>query len=192
MGKKTGVASLTEKLEILSTTPVAIVITSITRASQTVTVTTATAHGFTSSDFVTLSGVTPSAYNGEVQATVTSPTVFTFQVAGSPATPASVPGSVVFTSDAQGGGGSGSWVLATIMAEVLPLSAAEQLALGGIAAVVSYRAHIYYRPDLKATMTVRWLKYRETTPRILEIHGIHDDPSELHRMQFLDLGEVAQ
>lgn len=189
---KTGAGALTEQLTILSPTPVSVVIASITRVGTTATVTTATAHGFADGDFVTLSGVTPAGYNGEFAIDVTGTSSFTIGVAGSPVTPATVPGAVVFVSDSQGGQGSGWWTLAVVAAKVLPLSAGEQLAAGGIAAVVNYRATLYYRPDIKPTMRCSWTKYRETVARTLEIHAVQDVPDELRRMMTLDLGEVQQ
>lgn len=63
-------------------------VTSITRTSTTATVTTATAHGFTTGQKVVISGATQTDYNGAFTVTVTSPTVFTYTVANSPATPA--------------------------------------------------------------------------------------------------------
>jgi len=188
---KTGAGELTEQLTILSPTPVAIAITSIARSGTTATVTTSAAHGYASGDYVTLAGVTPSGYIGEFPITVTGASTFTFAVTGSPATPATVPGTVVWTSDAQGGGGSGWFTFAVVAAQVLPLSANEQIAAGGIAAIVNYRAKVNYRADLKTTMRCLWTKYKETTTRTLEIHGIHDDPDDLRGKLFLDLGEVA-
>lgn len=188
---KTGAGKLTEQITILSPAPVSRVITSITRVGTVATVTTPIAHLFNDGDLVTLSGVTPAGYNGEVAIDVTGATTFTFTVAGSPDSPATVPGAVIFTSDAQGGHPQTWYALATVWAEVLPLSAGEQLAAGGIAAVITYRARIYYRADVKPTMQVSWVRYQETVARVLEIHGVHDDPDDLRRMMFLDLGEVA-
>jgi uncharacterized repeat protein (TIGR01451 family) len=62
-------------------------ITSITRAGQTATVTSA-AHGYTTGDFVTIQGAAQPEYNGLFQITVTNANTFTYQVGGSPATPA--------------------------------------------------------------------------------------------------------
>ena len=188
---KTGAGRLTEQLTILSSTPVAVAVTSITRAGAVATVTTAAAHGFVTGDFVTHAGAVQAEYVGEFQVTVTSPTVYTFAVSGTPATPATGTITTVYTSDSQGGMSSGPWTIGTVWAEVLPLSASEQLALGGIAAVVSYKIRLYYRADLKPSMKLRWTPYLHTTAKTLEIHGIHDDPNDLRRMLLLDAGEVV-
>ena len=63
-------------------------VTSITRSSSTATVTTATAHGMSTGDTVSIKGASQSEYNGEFTITVTSSTTFTYTVSGSPATPA--------------------------------------------------------------------------------------------------------
>lgn len=63
-------------------------VTSITRASNTATVTTSTAHGLTTGYWVTISGATQTDYNGVYQVTVTGATTFTYTVANTPATPA--------------------------------------------------------------------------------------------------------
>ena len=63
-------------------------VTSITRVTTTATVTTTYAHGYITGDSVNISGAVQSQYNGTFTITVTSATVFTYTVAGSPATPA--------------------------------------------------------------------------------------------------------
>lgn len=63
-------------------------VSSITRASNTATVTTATAHGYATGQKVVISGATQTDYNGAFTVTVTNSTVFTYTVANSPATPA--------------------------------------------------------------------------------------------------------
>ena len=63
-------------------------VSSITRSGTTATVTTATAHGFTTGQKVVISGATQADYNGAFTVTVTSSTVFTYTVANSPTTPA--------------------------------------------------------------------------------------------------------
>ena len=63
-------------------------VTSITRSSQTATLTAAAAHGFATGDYVTIAGAVESEYNGTYVITVTSTTVFTYTVSGTPSTPA--------------------------------------------------------------------------------------------------------
>jgi hypothetical protein len=63
-------------------------VTSITRSSNTATVTTAAAHGLATGDYVTITGATQSDYNGIYQITVLSTTTFTYTVANTPVTPA--------------------------------------------------------------------------------------------------------
>lgn len=57
------------------------------------TVTTALPHGLATSLYVTITGTTPSAYNGQYQITVTSPTTFTYTAGSAPGGAATVVGS---------------------------------------------------------------------------------------------------
>lgn len=63
-------------------------VSSITRSGTTATVTTATAHGLATGDVALIAGAVETAYNGEFVITMTSATTFTYDVAGSPSTPA--------------------------------------------------------------------------------------------------------
>lgn len=63
-------------------------VSSITRSGTTATVTTATAHGFSTGQKVVISGATQTDYNGAFTVTVSSTTQFTYTVANSPVTPA--------------------------------------------------------------------------------------------------------
>ena len=69
-----------------STAPVTVATggaTSGTSSGTTATLTTATAHGLTSGDLVTIAGMTPSGYNGTYIATVTGSTTYTVTTSGS-------------------------------------------------------------------------------------------------------------
>jgi SPP1 family predicted phage head-tail adaptor len=190
---KLGAGELTELLTILSPSPVSRAITSITRVGALATVVTAAPHGFNDGDYVTLSGVTPADYNGEVPIDATSPTMFTFAVTGTPATPASVPGAVVFTSDAQGGQGPAWHTLATVRGRMRPLSASELLAAKAINSTQTYEGTIYYRvpQDVTPKMQVQWTPYGYAAPKQLEIHGALPDKDEPRRLLTLDVGEVV-
>lgn len=63
-------------------------VTSITRASTTATVTTSGAHGFATGDVALIALALQAEYNGEFVVTVTSSTTFTYDVTGSPVSPA--------------------------------------------------------------------------------------------------------
>lgn len=63
-------------------------VSSITRSGTTATVTTASAHGFTTGDVALIAGAVETAYNGEFVVTVTGSSSFTYDVSGSPSTPA--------------------------------------------------------------------------------------------------------
>jgi hypothetical protein len=64
------------------------IVSTLTRTAQIATVTTSTAHGFSTGQRVTMVGALQVEYRGAFVITVTSATTFTFPVLGSPATPA--------------------------------------------------------------------------------------------------------
>lgn len=63
-------------------------VTSITRSGTTATVTVSSGHGFEDDQVVLIEGAAQAEYNGEKRITVTGANTFTFEVTGSPATPA--------------------------------------------------------------------------------------------------------
>lgn len=86
-------------------------ISTISHVTTLATLTTATNHGLSTGDFITVSGATPAAYNGTFQITVTAATEFTYVMASDPAANATVVGSYVYGTwaavgvGATGGGG---------------------------------------------------------------------------------------
>ena len=188
----TDAGTLTELLTILTQTPVAIAVSSLTRVTTTATATTATPHSYTTGDFVTIAGAVESAYNGEFQVTVTGASSFTYAVLGSPATPATGTITALFTSDSSGGQGSGLHTLATVWGAMRPLSASERLAAEAVNSTQTYEGKIYYRvpQDITPKMQIRWTPYGYTTPKVLEIHGVLPDKDEPRRFLILDVGEV--
>lgn len=75
-------------LTVTPTFSVVAAVSSITRSSSTATVTTSAAHNLTTGDYVTISGADQTEYNVTAAVTVTSSTVFTYTVSGTPVTPA--------------------------------------------------------------------------------------------------------
>lgn len=76
---------------------VALLVTSITRSGTTATAATSTPHMLATAMQTTISGAVETAYNGLFAVTVTGPNTFTYQVAGSPSTPAT--GTITETSN---------------------------------------------------------------------------------------------
>ena len=68
----------------------------ITRSGTTATVTTASAHGYATNNWITIAGATQTDYNGTVKITVLTTTTFSYTVANSPTTPAT--GTITSTS----------------------------------------------------------------------------------------------
>src|SRR5882757_6760458 len=83
------------KLTTLTGTALEKTVTSITRAVNTATVT-LTAHGYSTGDYITIAGASPagtaapSDYNGTFQITKLTADTFSYAVANSPATPATI------------------------------------------------------------------------------------------------------
>ncbi len=67
---------------------VSVAVTSITRAVNTATVTTTTAHGYSTGNRINIRGATQSDYNGDYTIAVTGASTFTYTVANTPTTPA--------------------------------------------------------------------------------------------------------
>jgi len=84
-------------------------ISSITNVTTTATATTAENHNLQTGDYVTISGCTPSAYNGSFSITVTGDTTFTYTMLTNPGGSASVVGTYTVGIWTQiGGGATGS------------------------------------------------------------------------------------
>lgn len=83
-------------------------ISTLVHTTTTATLTTSTDHGLSTGDFITVSGATPSAYNGTFSITKVDATSFTYVMASDPGANASVVGSYVYgTWGAVGGGATG-------------------------------------------------------------------------------------
>ena len=80
------------RLSQLTTSTGVKTISSITHVGQVATLTTATAHGLTTNDRVSISGTTPADYSGVFVITVTGTTTFTYTMLTTPATNATVVG----------------------------------------------------------------------------------------------------
>lgn len=189
--KRDYVGAMTEQITILTSNPVAVSVSSITRASQVATVTTASAHGFTTGDYVTMAGAAQSEYNGEVQITVTGATTFTYTVSGSPASPATGTITTTYASNSSGGNQAPFYTLASgVWAAIEPFSATEQLAAGGISAIGRYNVTIYYRADVKVTQRIQWRKYLEPAARTYEIYSVQPNKDEPRAKLDLEIGVV--
>lgn len=74
------------------------VIDTITRVGPVATLTTLTNHGLVTGDYIFVSGATPSAYNGGYNVTVTGATTFTYTMASTPGSDATVVGSYAYAA----------------------------------------------------------------------------------------------
>ncbi len=100
-------------------------VSSLTRTGSTATLTSVAAHNLQTGDYVTIAGANQAEYNGTFQITVTSPTVFTYPVAGTPATPATGSLQLTFsgitrTTTVSSSAISGQVVTLTFAASILP------------------------------------------------------------------------
>jgi hypothetical protein len=77
---------------LITTSSGVVTISTITRSSTTATATTATAHGLATGEYISITGCTPSDYNGIYMITVTNSTTFTYVMASVPASNATVVG----------------------------------------------------------------------------------------------------
>jgi hypothetical protein len=133
----------------------ALAIVSITRSGTVATVTTLTAHGRASGDFMQVAATVPTGYNGRVKITVTGLTTFTYTVSDALATPATTPGTATYATDAAGGRNPvWSNVATGVAAERVSLSASERLAAEAVQGVETARWRVYANPDFRAGMRV--------------------------------------
>lgn len=82
--------AMADRFAVINPNASVLAVSSITRSGSTATATTSTAHGLATDDYVVVSGAAQREYNGSHKITVTTTTKFTFPVAGTPATPATV------------------------------------------------------------------------------------------------------
>ena len=113
-------------------------ISSITRVTTTATLTTAANHNLTTGTFVTVSGATPSAYNGTFSITVTGNTTFTYTMLTDPAGSATVVGSYLVGVWGQiGGGATGNGGDQVFVENSQTVTASYQIPAGKNASTVS-------------------------------------------------------
>lgn len=187
-----GAGNLRERLVIQENAPDPIVVTSLTRTGSLGTAVTASEHGYTTGDVVTVAGATPGGYAGKVKITVTGPTTFTYSVLGTLTTPATGSITVTYVSDAQGGRKIGWDDFATIWAEMIPMGALERLQAQALTSRIDYRFRARTRPDITPEMRARWTpSWPPPAPEhALEIHGVL--PWEDGRMfMVLECGELT-
>jgi head-tail adaptor len=187
------IGRMTEPLTIQSDDPPSSVVSSLSQTAGRADAVTATPHGLTTGDYVAVRGAMPLGYNGEqIQIVVTGPTSFSYDVADTLDSPASGSITVDFRSDSQGGSGSGWWDVGVVYGQVQPLTASERLAAEAVASIATYRVTIHYQPDLWPHMRLKWTKFQESAPTLLEIAGVlpHADPAFAHRYLILECGEV--
>lgn len=114
-------------------------IASLTWLSAVVTVTTATAHGFTSGDVipVTIAGAVPSGYNGSFTATVTGTTTLTYPLANNPGTE-TTPGTITLGSVSELVQMNTTYFAGNGVPGVYVLELGEGTATEGVAALTSF------------------------------------------------------
>lgn len=164
-------------------------VSTLTRSATTATVTTASAHGFATGDYVTIAGATPAGYNGKKQITVTGATTFTFTASSGLASPATGTMTATYTSDAQLGRKISWSTVATVPAELVPVSTSEQLQAHAVRATAMLRFRIRSRADVTAQMRALWTPVwpPAAAQRTLEIFGVLPEGDGRVAM-FLDCG----
>jgi head-tail adaptor len=180
-----------ERLVIQANTPPLTPVVSVTRLGTVATIVTATPHGFTTGDYVAVAGAVQ-GYNGRYRATVIDAVTLTVPVSNTLPTPATGAITVQYVSDAQGGRKIGWIDVATIEAEVIPLSAMERVQAQALASQVSYRFRTRSRADITPEMRVSWTPSWPPggAAQVLEISGVLPD-GHGRTFMLLDCGELA-
>ncbi|MFN7834838.1 MAG: hypothetical protein ACK5NY_03470 [Burkholderiaceae bacterium] len=126
-------------------------LTSLTRSGSTATATTTVNHNLQTGDTVSIADANQSEYNGTFVITVVSPTVFTYTVVGTPATPATGSIKLTFTN-------------------VVHTSTVSSRSLSGSILTVTAAANIL--PD--TTVTINKVEYLDSPPAFSFIFAQHD------------------
>lgn len=186
--------ALRESLTIQENVPTPISVTSLTRTTTTATALTATPHGYTSNDYVTIAGAVPTGYTGKVKITVTGASSFTYTVSGVLATPATGTITVTYVSDAQGGRKNGWATFRQVRAELIPVKAWEKLQAKALSGQLDlrFRLHAIDANGITDRMRALWTpQWPAGQPQhTLEIHGNVPD-GDGRQWAFLDCGEVV-
>lgn len=172
-----GAGAMRERLTLQSSDPAAIRVSSLTRVTTTATATTATNHGFTTGEYVTVAGALPAGYCGRVAVTVTGLATFTYTVADTLTTPATGTITATFAVDAQGGPRVGYTTIATVPAELVPVRASERFAAAAVQIESITRFRIRVRTDVTAKWRALWTPSWPSgaTAQTLEITGVVPD-----------------
>lgn len=184
------IGALTERVVIQQNVHTTFSVSSLTRSGTTATATTSAAHGYTSTEYVTIAGAVETAYNGKVKVTVTGGTTFTYSVSGSPATPATGTITALYASDAQGGRRGGWTTLATEWAESVPMRWLERIQVRAVTTNQEYRFRLRYKPTVTPQMRLQWTPSwdYDAVQKNLEIHGVVVDRNP--QFMILECGEV--
>lgn len=175
---------LQERLTIQTEAPRTILVSALTWALGLASVVTLTAHGYVTGDFVTIAGAVPSGYAGKVPIVVTGALAFTYPLTGPLTTPATGTITATYAQDTHGGRAGLAWrTLATIWAELLPMSTFERLQRQAIEDGLTCRFRVRSRGDLvaglRAVWTPRWPA--GSAPRTFVITGVEPaaDPTDV-------------
>lgn len=182
------IGKLRERLTIQTARPLAIEIQALSWAGGVVSATTRTAHGYSTGDYATIAGATPSGYNGKVRVTVTGASVFAYSVTGPLATPATGIITATYAGDTHGGKSGLTWrTLTTIPAEFVPLRTFERLQRlaveDGLACQFRVRARADLAAGLRAVWTARWPA--GVGDRTLLVKGVEPDDARRAYMMLL-------
>lgn len=188
----TGAGALREQLVIQENAPDPFVVSSLTRTNAIATAVTTAPHGYTSGDFVTVAGATPTGYNGRFKIIVTGPTTFTYPVPGTLATPATGAITVTYFSDAAGGKKVGWTTFVTVWGELIPVKAWEHLQVAALQGQLDYRFRIHARGDITNQMRILWTPQWPGGQRqhTLEISGVLPE-GDGKRFEVIEAGEAA-
>lgn len=168
---------MVERIVIQDSAPVAKTVSTLTRSGTTATATTSVVHGYTTGDYITMAGASPTGYTGKVKITVTTTTAFTYTVSSSLATPATGTMTAVYVNDAQGGRKATWTTLDTVWAELMPIRSFERVQMAAVHSGTLYRFRVRRRTDVTPKMRALWTPtWPSGAPQqALEITGVVPD-----------------
>lgn len=183
------IGEMTEELEIQTSEPQPIRVTSLTRSGAVATCITERPHGFVTGDYASIEGANQAGYNLNPLVTVLSPTSFSYAVDSGTVTPATGHIRVAYFSDEMGGKEKRWSTIDTIAAELVsPQSGNQQIQADALQARSTHAFRVWVAPHISAGMRARWVHSASGRDVTLNIKSVVPDTQDPRSFMILEAG----
>jgi len=183
------IGEMTEELEIQTSEPLAIDVTSLTRSGAVATCVTRQPHGLFTGDYEAISGADQAGYNLTAQVTVLSLTSFSYPVDPGLSTPATGRISAKYNSDIIAGKAKRWHTIDTIWAALIsPQSGYQRIQADALQARSTHMFRSYIAPHVTAGMRARWVHSASGLSRVLNIVSVVPSMADPRMFMELELG----